>query len=85
MKKATSYVISKTLTQPQLEKAIDRVIAPLYGYKGGKPTKSLVEIAYGMHQMKNNLVPKSLSYFDNLKKTGYSQRIPSNDFRSTSR
>ena len=84
MKTATSYVISKTLSKTQLKRAVDQLIAPLYAYQGGKPPENLKEISYGKHQLKDNLIPKSLAYFENLEKIGYAQRMFYAYFRTIS-
>ncbi len=75
MLKGTSYVISKTLPKAQAKELIDKIIEPVYGYRGGKAPENLVQLTYGLRQMQRNLEPKSLDFFENKQRVGYYCRI----------
>ena len=72
--KATNYVLSKSLPKALATQITEKMLEPYYNYQGGRPTPSMLELSYGMRQMKHNLEPKSLDYFKNEQKIGYYSR-----------
>jgi len=73
-KSLTSFLVSKNLPKEAFEKTLDRILKPLYNYTGGCPPENIKELSYGLYQMKEHLIPKSLAYFENPNKIGYYER-----------